>query len=100
MQLRRHPQEVTVKSFFYMGGNPKTKGGVSWKIWKIARHSRTITFVWGPALVQKRKILPVGTLHSRKRTFPTVQLARDHEAKRIKEQVRKGYEPTPRRRAS
>ena len=89
-----------MKSFFYMGRNPKNKSGVSWKIWKIGQHGRTVTFVWGPVLIQRRKILPVGALQSRKRTFPTVQAARDHEAKRIKEQVRKGYERTARRRAS
>lgn len=88
-----------MKSFFYMGRNPKTKSGVSWKIWKIGRHGCTVTFVWGPALIQKRKVLPVGALQSRESTFPTVQAARDHEVKRIKEQERKGYERTARRRA-
>jgi len=93
-------EERTMKSFRYTGTNPKNKSGVSWKIWRIERRGRTITFFWGPALIQKRKILPVGVLQSRKSVFPTIHAASDHEEKRIREQMRKGYERTVRRLAS
>jgi hypothetical protein len=89
-----------MKSFFYTGTNPKNKSGVSWKIWKIEQRGRTITFFWGPALIQKRRVLPVGVLQSRKRVFPTIQSARDHEEQRISEQMRKGYKRMVRRRVS
>lgn len=87
-----------MKTFFFMGRNPKTKSGVSWKVWKIEREARAVTTWWGPARVERRKVVPVGTLQSKTVPFSSRGDAVEHELARIREKRRKGYEQRPRRR--
>ncbi len=89
-----------MKAFFYFGRNPANKSGVSWKIWKIGRNGRTVMFGWGPAVIKSRKVRLMGRLHKKKRTFATTRAAIEHERKRIREQLRKGYERMTRNKAA
>lgn len=90
-----------MKIFFFMGRNPKTKGGVSWKIWKIQRKGRRVLTWWGAATLVRRKVVPIGKLQSSiKRTppFATVADAAKYEAARIARKKAKGYQSRTRRR--
>lgn len=87
-----------MKTFFYMGRNPRTKSGVSWKIWKIERAARSVTTWWGPARIHKRRPVPVGTLQSNTVRFSSTAAAAEYEMARIKNKVSKGYERRPRSR--
>ena len=90
-----------MKTFYFMGRNPRTKGGVSWKIWKIERKGRQVTTWWGPAALIRRKVVPLGKLQSnieRTPPFRTVTDAARYENARIARKLAKGYERRPRRR--
>lgn len=87
-----------MKNFFYMGRNPRTKSGVSWKIWKIERNGRAVTTWWGPAQLHKRRPVPTGVLQSNIVRFPSVAEAVDSERRLIQSKLRKGYERWPRGR--
>jgi hypothetical protein len=84
-----------MKTFFFMGRNPKTKGGVSWKIWKIERKGRRVTTWWGPATLRRRKVVPVGKLQSstqRTPPFRSVARAVAYQQARITRKLTKGYQ--------
>ena len=87
-----------VKTFFFMGRNPKTKSGVSWKVWKIERVGRAVTVLWGPAVVRKRRVLPAGKLQSKTVKLASTRAAADFEGARVRSKLRKGYQRRPRRR--
>jgi len=87
-----------MKTFFFMGLNPKTVSGVSWKIWKIERQGSTITTWWGPAKLLRRQVLQKGKLRSKRRRFRSAAAALDFERELIRKKLTKGYERTPRRR--
>jgi predicted DNA-binding WGR domain protein len=86
-----------MRTFFYFGRNPQNKSGVSWKLWKIERQGRTVSFAWAPAVIRKRRVVPAGALQLRKTKFRSVSAAVEHFKRRIREQLRKGYEPAVRR---
>ena len=86
-----------MKSFFFMGRNPQTKGGVSWKIWRIERKSTAVTTWWGPAIVEARRAVPANTLQSKTVRFRSEETAKAHEESRIKSKLAKGYETRPAR---
>ncbi len=88
-----------MKTFFYMRRNPRTKSGVSWKIWKIERDGRAVTTWWVPARIHKRRSVPVGTLQSNTVRFPSTAAAAENETVRIKNKLSKGYERRPASRA-
>ena len=87
-----------MRVFFFMGRNPSNQSGVSWKIWKIARTGKVVTVFWGPARLRNRKVLPVGELQSKKRTFGSAAAAVKFEMNRIQSKISKGYERRPRKR--
>lgn len=89
-----------MKIFYFMGRNPKNKSGVSWKIWKIGRTGRTVTTSWGAARLQKRKVVPSGTLQSGVFRFPSIEAATSYETRRIQSKLRKGYERRTRWRSA
>ena len=91
-------RRAEMKTFFFMGRNPKNKSGVSWKVWKVERDGRAVTTWWGPARVEKRRVVPTGALRSKTVRFPSAEDASDHELARIHEKRWKGYEQRPRRR--
>jgi len=84
-----------MKVFFFMGRNPQNVSGVSWKLWRIERRGRSVEVSWGPAVLRRRRVVPVGILGSRVRTFPTLAEARAFELGRIAEKFREGYERRP-----
>ncbi len=92
-----------MKTFFYMGKNPETKGGVSWKIWRIKTQGRRVYVEWGPAdlpaKLVKRKPTAVWLRSYTYPTFPTPTAAKEFEQKIILSKLRKGYERSPRSRA-
>lgn len=89
-----------MKTFYYMGPNRRTAGGVSWKMWRIERRARTVTAWWGAATVDKRrKVTPVYRLQSKSWTFRTEAQAKECEASKIAEKLRGGYSRTVSRRA-
>ena len=83
-----------VQVFFYTGANPRNKSGVSWKVWQIARHGRTVTASWGSAAVEKRRPVPKGTLRSKTWRFATAKDAGEFETTRIHEKIKRGYYPS------
>ncbi|MBI2202965.1 MAG: hypothetical protein HYU41_03790 [Candidatus Rokubacteria bacterium] len=87
-----------MKTFFFMGRNPKNKSGVSWKIWKIQRQGRTVTVFWAPAVLKKRRVRTAGKLHIKKITRSSVADAIVFERTRVQSKLRKGYQRRPRRR--
>ena len=88
-----------MRTLFFMGRNERNKSGVSWKIWKIERHGRSVTTLWGPARLRKRQVLPAGALQSNTVRFTSLDTAADYEATRINSKLRKGYERRPRTRS-
>jgi predicted DNA-binding WGR domain protein len=89
-----------MRMFFFMGQNPRTRGGVSWKIWKIQRKGRAVIVSWGPARLESRKVVPAGSLQSRELRFDSTAAAMMYERNRIESKLSKGYQRAPRRRAS
>jgi predicted DNA-binding WGR domain protein len=87
-----------MKTFFYTGSNDANVSGMSSKVWKINRAGRTVTTWWGAINLVKRRIVRVGVLQSKSRTFRTLDDAIAHEGERIRKKEAKGYETTPRRR--
>ena len=87
-----------MKIFYFMGRNPKTKGGVSWKIWKINRIGRTVITLWGRARLQDRKVVPGGDLASKVFRFSSIEAAREFETSRVRSKLKKGYQRRTRRR--
>ena len=81
-----------MKIFFYMGRNPGTKSGVSWKIWKIECKGRKVTTYWGPAILVNRKPRPSRTLQSRTRHFTSEALAKGFVEGKIRNKLGKGYQ--------
>lgn len=81
-----------MKIFFFMGRNPLTRSGVSWKIWKIVRLNRSVTTYWGAAALERRKVVPKGDLAHRTRYFKSVAAAVGFEEKLIASKLEKGYE--------
>jgi predicted DNA-binding WGR domain protein len=82
-----------MKIFFYMGRNPQTKSGVSWKIWKIQLRGRTVTTFWGRAVIDKhRRVIPQATLQSKSRTFTSANQAALHERRLVASKLHKGYQ--------
>ncbi len=88
-----------MRTFFYMGRNPRNKSRVSWKIWKIQRQGKRVTTRWGPAALVKRKVVPKGTLQEKSWVFPSEAQAKEDEQRRVDRKTTKGYEQTPRRRS-
>lgn len=91
-----------MKTLFYMGRNAKTKGGVSWKIWKVERVGRRVLTYWGAAKLVRRKVVPVGRLQSnvdRTPPFGSTAIAIAYMKRRILRKLAKGYESVPRKRA-
>ena len=80
-----------MKIFHFMGRNAKNRSGVSWKVWKIARHGRSITKYWGPARLHLRKVVPTYTRSATKR-FKTIGEAIKYERRVIRSKLMKGYE--------
>jgi hypothetical protein len=97
-EAERQPDKETMKSFFFMGRNPRNRSGVSWKIWKIRREGRTVTATWGPARLQGRRLVLSGEGTSRRWRLSSEELAESVEASRIREKLGKGYERRTRRR--
>jgi cbb3-type cytochrome oxidase cytochrome c subunit len=87
-----------MKTFFYMGRNNRTIGGVSWKIWKIARKGNRVETRWGPAMLVRRKVVPKSTLQSKAWRFRNKTAAKEFERKRIQSKLAKGYERSTHRR--
>lgn len=87
-----------MKIFFFMGRNPGTKSGVSWKIWKVDRHGRSVTTHWGPAKLHYRKVVPGAYTQSNTRPFSTTAEAVAHERHLIASKIKKGYQRRTRRR--
>jgi len=81
-----------MKVFFYFGGSPKTKSGVSWKIWKIERKGLSVTTWWGPATIKNRRPVNRGWLQKYSRAFESEGAAIAHEQELIREKLGKGYE--------
>lgn len=81
-----------MKTFFFMGRNPRNRSGLSWKIWKVQRTGRSVVVRWGPAIVRRRKPVFAHTPQERERRFTTVEAAQRFEESRIAEKVRTGYE--------
>lgn len=48
---------MVTETLFYMGRNDANVSRVSWKLWKIVRHGRKVTALWGPAEVVQRKVV-------------------------------------------
>lgn len=88
-----------MKTFFFMGPNPKNVSRVSWKIWKIERKGRKVTLLWGPAVLKRRRVKPANTLQSKVLQFSSIEEARQYETARIKAKTGKGYKRSPRRRS-
>jgi hypothetical protein len=89
-----------MKIFYFTGPNPKTKNGMSSKIWKIECKGCVVT-TWNGAvdLIDRkhvvqwlRKNLPVH--------HPSEQEARTDERRRISAQISQEYKRKPRRAAS
>jgi hypothetical protein len=87
-----------MKTFFYMGHNRKNVSGVSWKIWKIERKGRKVTFWWGPATIFRRKPIPTSTLQKMEWRLSTEEKAIEVEGLRIEEKLRGGYKRSARRK--
>ena len=85
-----------MKVFFFMGRNPKNRSGVSWKIWKVVRHKRSVTTHWGPAVLRGRKPVPASYMQSKTRRFKTAFEAITHEKQLVEAKLKKGYERRPR----
>lgn len=87
-----------MKIFCFHGPNPKTKGGISSKLWKIERRGCKL-HVWnGPVDMIGRKIVVRGKLVARVIPYKTEEAARAGEAKRIQAQLAQGYYRKPRKR--
>jgi hypothetical protein len=84
-----------MRSFFYMGVNPKNKSGVSWKIWKIERSGRRVRVQWGPAILVNRSVRPKGSLQDKTLSFSSEGAARSYERSRVRSKLTKGYERKP-----
>lgn len=84
-----------MKVFFFTGRNANNLSGMSWKVWKIERRSRSVIAYWGPAVVENRQAVPAGKLQSIKRTFKSEAEAEAFERARIDEKLQKGYERRP-----
>jgi hypothetical protein len=91
----RDERGAPVKTFFFMGRNPKNKSGVSWK---INRAGSNVRVSWGPAVLKKRKVVPAGTLQTKVVRFSSAVMAATQETTRILAKLRKGYERKARRR--
>jgi hypothetical protein len=87
-----------MKTLFYMGLNPRTLSGVSWKIWKIQRKGKYVQAWWGPAHVVRRKVVPKSTLQTAQWTFRSEDAARKEEHRRVADKLCEGYETKPTRR--
>lgn len=85
-----------MKVLFYMGVNRRNLSGVSWKIYKIECAGRTVTAYYGPATLDRRRVVPAGQLQSRSWIFPSVAAAKAFERDRIMAKLAKGYERRPR----
>jgi predicted DNA-binding WGR domain protein len=81
-----------MKIFFYMGRNPSTRSGVSWKIWKISRRGKTVTTHWGPAELFRRKVVHSASARSKVRKFKTLSDAIVFESRIIRSKLYKGYQ--------
>ena len=86
-----------MRILYYMGRNSANKTGVSWKIWKIERKSRTVFRYWGSAVVEKRKVVPKGKLQLKKILLPSVTEAEVFVKGCIQKKLAKGYERRTRR---
>jgi hypothetical protein len=98
MCLASKANDNGMKTFFFMGVNPRNKTGVSWKVWKIERKGRIVVRRWGPALLVKRQVFPAQTLQEKKMVFPSAEAAICFERAIITEKKRAGYERRPRTR--
>lgn len=85
-----------MKTFFFMGLNPRNDSGVSWKIWRIERRGHSVTTWWGAAHVVRRKVVPMSNFGSKSRTFRSDAAAREFEKARIRSKENKGYRRRPR----
>ena len=81
-----------MRILYYMGRNSANKTGVSWKIWKIERKSRTVFRYWGSAVVEKRKVVPKGKLQSVKTVFRSEKRAETFVVECVGRKMAKGYE--------
>jgi hypothetical protein len=88
-----------MKTLFYMGRNPKTKSGVSWKIWKIERHAKTVTRYWGAAEIARRKVVPRGGLQAVTTKFRSEYEAGAFVEKCVREKLAHGYQRSTRCRS-
>ncbi len=88
-----------MKIFYFHGHNPKTKGRISSKIWKIECTGRTLRWWFGSVDLISRKPQIKGTLRSETRTFRTEEAARADKARRIREQLDQKYFRKPRAKA-
>lgn len=89
-----------MKILFFMGRNRKNKSGLSWKIWKISRKGRNVTLAWGPATVVDRKVVPAGTLQTKRLHFPSIEIANRYEEQRLRDKTAKGYQRRTRWRSA
>jgi predicted DNA-binding WGR domain protein len=80
-----------MKTFSFMGPNPKVNSGVSWKLWRIERKGRTVTASWGRATVERRRLKTKGKLQNKSWNFRTEAQAIECEAEKIAEKLRGGY---------
>jgi len=85
-----------MKTFFYMKRNPRNISGVSYKIWKIERKGRKVTTWWAPAECTSHKVYPARVLRTQVRRFRSERAAVDHEQRRVRSKLAKGYERLPR----
>ncbi len=83
---------VPMKIFFFMGRNSRTRSGLSWKIWKIARYGRSVTTYWGPARLHLRKVVHGAYTRSLTRRFKSLAEAIAYEKQLIAAKRKKGYQ--------
>lgn len=80
-----------MKIYAFFGNNAKNLSGVSCKMWKIQRDSRTVTVWWGAAMVRNRELAPVNSLQKKIWRHSSVDEAIEDENARVGEKLRKGY---------
>jgi hypothetical protein len=81
-----------MRILFFMGRNRRTVSGVSWKLWKIRRQGRSVTALWGPAVLKRRRVVPANTLQSRTWRFWSTTAAKASLVRRMASKLRKGYQ--------
>ncbi len=86
-------------TLFKIAANPTNQSGISSKIWRIRRTGRRLQADWGPAEFDRRsrKVVSCTWRQGHEWTFRSEEAARADEARRVKEKLREGYQPHPRK---